>query len=287
MTALSVSSMRTDAFAAMPYRPAVRDRVQDLKATWEAFLALPERNRARLRYCADNLVGGSGSGYEPPSPAKPDSRKHTFHAKLVHREWLLGGARAVGHPAAFALVETALAFLEDVQPHLREFADAFAREFGDPSFPTDLDAGFDECVVRLLWYPPGYTPGEDIAKQHVDKGGGTLHLFETEGGVERLAPDSREWVPFPVGDGQAVVFSGLRMQHRTRCATRALCHRVRATEVTAMRGRLSGVLFLNFARTPYYDKANLGSTQGHEAGWNYDLSFEDFHRSFAHREEAA
>jgi isopenicillin N synthase-like dioxygenase len=255
-------------------------------AAWGSFLSQPEYVRNRFTYLKDDLKGNSGSGYEPPNPDKFDPRKHTFHAQLRDADWLLKTAREAC-PEAVELVTESLALLEEMKVEAVPFAEAFAREFGQPDFPKNLQDGFAECILRLLDYPPGYEPEQIIAKEHPDKGGGTMHLFETCEGVERYALDTREWVPFPVNDGQAVVFSGMRMQYLTQCELKALYHRVRATREVAEQGRRSAVLFLNFNGTPYHNKGEHGSTQVYTGDYIYDVPFEEFRTRFAEPLDAA
>ncbi len=279
MTALSVASMRTDGYAVMPYLENTDPQLDKVMRAWNSFRALPQEVQNRFQYLPDNLVGNSGSGYEPPSLEKFDVRKHTFHAKLRDGAWLREMAAKV-HPQAVTLVDETLLLLEELTLELVPFADAFEEEFGAPGFKKNLVEGFDQCILRLLDYPPGYEVGEIIAKQHCDKGGGTLHLRESCSGVERYSFD-REWVDFPVGEGQAVVFAGLRMQHLTKCDLKALCHQVKANVETAAHGRQAAVLFLNFNGTPYYNKGKQKSTQTKDPGFNYAMSFDEFDTLFA------
>lgn len=280
MTVLSVNQMRGDGFAVLPYPGHISPRLERVAKAWKKFTSLPCEVRTKLTYLPDNPQGNSGTGYEPPDPTKHDARKHTYHVQHRDAAWLLRKSRAAT-PVATWLANESLELLEELKPYIGEFGSAFEREFNLDGFTDNLMRGFDEWILRLLWYPPGYAPGEVIAKEHCDKGGGTLHLWETCPGVERLTFDTKEWVTFPVGNGESVVFSGMRMQYLTECATKALCHRVVATDEAAHEGRFSAVLFLNLDKVPYYDKARLGSTQSLPAGFNYDLPFAEFSQYFA------
>jgi len=281
MTVLSVTQMRTDGFAALPCPLYVRPRLERVTKAWQKFTSLPRDVRTKLPYLPDNLTGNSGTGYEPPDPQKPDVRKHTYHVQHRDATWLIRKSREAT-PVATWLANESLALIEELKPYVNDFGDAFEREFKVPGFKDTVMQGFDEWILRLLWYPPGYQAGDLIAKDHCDKGGGTIHLFETSAGVERLTLDTKEWVPFPVGAGETAVFSGLRMQYVTSGESKALYHRVVATEETALYGRFSSVLFLNLAGVPYYDKSRLGSTQNLSAGFNYDMPFDEFMHYFAY-----
>lgn len=271
--------MRTDGYAVMPYPEIIRLRMKRiLNLAWAKFMKEPEEVLRKFPYLTDNPKGNSGSGLDGPGSSKSDPRKWIFHAKLCDGPWLRRTAREVS-PSAVFLVNESLTLLEELRPFIKEFGEALEREFDVGNFVRDLMVGYDECILRLLWYPPGYEPYEIIAKQHIDKGGGTLHLAETCEGVERLTSD-RRWVTFPVGDGQAVIFPALRMQHRTKCEVKGLCHRVVALPPAHQRGRASAVFFFNFEGTPYFDKGKFGSLQNQTEGFNYDMPFQELDKFF-------
>jgi len=275
---LSLETLRTDFFATLHYPPETKAAIAQAVDAWKEFLALPDNIKKRFGYLED--TGNSGSGYEFPSLAKKDY-KHVFHTKLKDRAWLYDQARFVGRDEAKILVATSLAAIEAVRPMVEEFCRRLEREFDVGSFREDFLADVHESILRHLFYPPGARAlGEEIAVPHADKGGFSLHNWESHGGVERLTTDGR-WVPFPVAEGEAVVFGSLRLQHRTKNEVKGLYHRVVATERTIQYGRLATVFFANFRNSPYYDKKRLGSTQEQPLGFNYNVSWEEFQTYFA------
>jgi hypothetical protein len=275
---LSLDTLRRDWYATLYYPPELKDRIAIAVAAWKDFLSLPQTARARFGYLPD--TGNSGSGYELPSLDKKDF-KHVFHAKLKDREWLIDQARRVGRDEALVLVHTSLEAVKRIVPFIAEFATRLEREFDVGAFREDFLADAHEAILRHLFYPPGErTLGREIAVQHVDKGGFTMHGWESHGGVERYTRD-HTWVPFPVHTGEAVIFGSLRLQYRTKNEIKGICHRVVATPETLVHGRWSTVFFANFRNSPYYDKKRLGPTQGQEPGFNYDISWEDFQKFFA------
>lgn len=275
---LSLKTLRTDFYAALHYPPSAKAAIAEAVAAWKDFIALPDRVKKRFGYLAD--TGNSGSGYEFPDPLKKDF-KHVFHTKLKDRAWLYDQARVVGRDEARVLVATSIGAIHAVRPVVEDFCERLEREFDVGAFKEDFLTDLNESILRHLFYPPGARAlGEEIAVAHADKGGFTLHNWESHGGVERLTTDG-QWVPFPVVEGQAVVFGSLRLQHRTKNEVKGLYHRVVATEETVAHGRWSTVFFSNFRNSPYYDKKRLGSTQEQPVGFNYHLSREEFEKYFA------
>jgi hypothetical protein len=275
---LSLDTLRTDWYATLHYPPELKARIAIAVQAWKDFVVLPAGSRRQFGYLED--TGNSGSGYEFPNASKKDY-KHVFHAKLKDRAWLLEEARRVGRGEARTLVLASLEAIERLVPFIADFAERLEREFDVGQFREDFLSDQGESILRHLFYPPGARAlGEEIAVQHVDKGGFTLHCWESHGGVERYT-NNREWVPFPVHSGEAVVFGSLRLQHRTKNEVKGICHRVVALPETLSHGRWSTVFFSNFKNSPYYDKKRLGPTQGQEPGFNYDIPWEEFQKFFA------
>ena len=205
-----------------------------------------------------------------------------FHTKLKDKEWLRDQARRVGRDEATTLVATSIEAIKELEPFVAEFCERLERRFDLGAFREDFLADIHEAILRHLFYPPGARQaGEEIAVQHVDKGGFTLHNWESHPGVERLTLDTKEWVPFPTRKGKAVMFGSLRLQHRARNKLKGLCHRVVLRPEAVETGRYSTVFFSNFRHSPYYNKRALGSTQERPLGFNYDISWEDFEKLFA------
>jgi isopenicillin N synthase-like dioxygenase len=122
-------------------------------------------------------------------------------------------------------------------------------------------------------------PGETFAHAHADRGGFTLHLYESAGGGEYLGFD-KVWRPWPIGGEETIIFPSMVLQHRSKGRLKALCHRVVATEETSQHGRFSMVVFIDFHHSHRYSDA-VKRLQDFEPGFNYDLSFSEFDKLFA------
>lgn len=262
------------------YDPRLRARVAEAMKAADAFWALPDERKVLFGYSPDTKV--SGNGYE----LKRDGldRKEDCHLRVNMRdELLLESAKA--HPEIGpAFVEAALKVNELLPDVVRDFARMVEREYGVEHFEEDVMAQQSQWLLRFLHYFGDRKPGEVFAAAHPDKGGFTLHLYESDGGVEYFDYATRTWRPLPLAHDQTVMFPGMGLQHRSRCRLRALTHRVMVEESTAALGRTSAVCFLGFKNTRYYNKPKFGSTQGlvQKGGPDlfYDMPFAEFDRYF-------
>ncbi len=275
----SLHTMRTEGFVELPYPDHLTRTIAIAVAAWKEFLALPDSIKKRFDYLPD--TGNSGSGYEFPDAAKKDF-KHVFHTKVKDAAWLYDQARRVGRDEATVLVSSSLKAIEELIPFVAEFCGRLEREFDVGTFRDDFLADTKECILRHLFYPPGVErdAGYHIAKRHVDKGGFTLHNWESHPGVERLTFD-RKWVPFPTRKGMAVMFGSFRLQHRSKNVLKGLDHRVVLVPEAVRTGRHSTVFFSNFLNSPYYNKRKYGPMQDLPEGFTYDVSLEQLNAYFA------
>jgi isopenicillin N synthase-like dioxygenase len=283
-TTMHIKDMRRDGYMRLDYEPELRLLVEDAVRDWTGFCGLPEVVKPKIfPYEPDALV--SGNGYEMKIEVGEGlDRKEDFHIRGTVGNTFLEQAQRSGYPEAVRFVESALRLPERIAPILNAFAEAAEVEFVIPGFAADVKACNPSLLLRFLHYFGDREPGEEIAVPHVDKGGFTLHLYESDEGVQRFTQDSvlenRRWVSLPVSHKETVILPAMRLQHRTEGWLKALCHRVVATETSAQVGRFSAVCFVDFSGTPYYDKAKHGRLQEMPAGFNYDLPFLQFKELF-------
>ncbi len=83
-----------------------------------------------------------------------------------------------------------------------------------------------------------------------------------------------------VASGETAIIPSMQMQLRSKGELRALTHRVIANPETAVNGRYSAVCFVQFKKTPKYDKDTHGRLQEKSPGFNYGLSHDDFSKLF-------
>jgi hypothetical protein len=262
----------------VPYPSELRTAMAKAMASWRAFYALLAEDKLRFGYVGD--VNTSGVGYELKGRPGDVDRKENMHLRLVAKSELMEAAHRVDDVIAPRFIEDALALNPLMAPILREFGESVEATYGVTGFADDVMAKQDEWLLRFLHYPGGRRVGDVIAHPHVDKGGFSLHLDESHGGVERLSYDTREWKPMPLSHRETAIFTGTGLQHRSKCRLKALCHRVVAVEGAASGGRDSAVCFVDFAHRRYFDKTKFGSQQDWPPGAFYDMPFGEYDRLF-------
>ncbi len=135
--------------------------------------------------------------------------------------------------------------------------------------------------LRLLHYYPQDEPV--LAHFHLDKGGHTLHLYDSVKGLEAFW--NNEWRHLEFTENEIAFFPGLLAQHFSQCQVKALCHRVVSSEESKKYGRYSLVVFCDYPEHPYrYDKERFKSTQkAFIPGENYAMSVLEFNKLFTFR----
>ncbi len=256
------------------YPSDLRKAVEEAIVAWRAFYALSKEQKLRFGYDKDAKTSGNGYELQTTDP------KEDFHLRVAVRDELMRRAHLVDDAVAPHFVETALALNPLMAQVLRAFGEAVEKDLGIVGFADDVMATQPKWLLRFLHYFGDRGVGESIAAPHVDKGGFTLHLYESDGGVERLDYSSRTWEPMPLSHDETVIIPGMGLQNRSKCELRALCHRVVATEKTAIVGRDSAVCFINFDRTRYFDKGTFGRLQDFEPGFFYGMEYPQFDSYF-------
>jgi isopenicillin N synthase-like dioxygenase len=136
--------------------------------------------------------------------------------------------------------------------------------------------------MRFLHYFGERTKGDEIAIPHADKSCFTLHLYESDPGLQYL-DFGKQWREMPVSSGETAIIPGMRLQYCSQNRLKATYHRVVATAKTAKQGRFSVVLFVHMPRTAEYkeyNKEKRGRLQEFQPGFNYEMLFEEFAQLF-------
>ena len=259
------------------YPQNVRQSVEQTVAIWQNFCALPESTKIKFPYNSNN---GMGVGYElkKTSGANLDV-KEDFHFAPGAEQWILDTAKSLDNPEVSHFVETAKGLVEIVEPLVLNFANHAEKEFGLKDLAKDTADAKPQWFIRFLHYFGNRKDGDEIATPHADKSGFTLHLYESDPGLQYLDA-KKQWQDMPVSPNETVIIPGMRFQYRSRGNIKAVYHRVIANEKTAREGRYSIVCFVHFTRTPAYDKQRAGRLQEFQPGFNYEMPFEEFARLF-------
>ena len=220
-------------------------------------------------------------GYElKQTPGANLDVKEDFHFTLGSEGWIFGVAEEMKSPTVSRFVEDARSLAHAMEPLVLDFAQSLERQFALTGLVQEVADSKGSWFVRFLHYFGGRKPGDEIATPHADKSGFTLHLYESDPGLQYL-DFKKAWQEMPVSAGETVIIPGMRMQYRSRNQLKALYHRVVATAETAAQGRFSAVVFVHLNRTPAYNKQKSGRLQEFQPGFNYEMPFEEFSRLFA------
>lgn len=274
----SISDLKSKGFVVLAYPPALRQAVSSAVESWREFCALPTEVKQSLPYSNDS----DGVGYElKDGVGNKADRKENADIATGDADWLKAHPETIGNPVARNFIEQATGLVALMKPTILEFAHQAEKEFGLEGFADEVDQSEQVFFVRFIHYFGDRKVGEEIATAHPDQSGFTLHLFESDPGLQCLTLADRQWIDMPVSEGETVIIPSLQMQLRSKGELTALYHRVVATPETAAGGRYSAVCFVQLACTPKYNKAKHGRLQEKPEGFNYGLSDEGFAELFA------
>lgn len=272
-----IDNLESKGLVSVAYPGELRLAVERSMEAWRRVCDLPEEVRMRFPY---NNAEGMGVGYElKKTPGSTLDIKEDFHFTQGSKKWLLKAGKATEHKAIVEFLRSADGLVELMKPLVRGFAERVEKVFSIPGFSQDVAENSDQWFVRFLHYFDGAKEGEEIAKAHADKSGFTLHLYESDSGLEYL-DRNYQWQDMKVSSGETAIIPGMRGQYRSKGKLKATFHRVVATPETAVAGRYSMVAFIHLKNTPAYDKAGAGRLQEFKPGFNYEMPFEEFAKLF-------
>lgn len=272
----SITDLQTKGHVAVEYPPALRAAVDEAVAAWIQFCALSEAAKTALPYSN----GGAGVGYElKDGVGNKADRKENFDVTIDGKQWLATNTDAINDPVAFDFIEHATGLVQHIKPLIFEFARQCEEEFGLKGFLAEVEASEPKFFVRFIHYFGNREVGDETATAHTDQSGFTLHLFESDRGLQCLPYDG-EWEDMPVDAKKTVIIPAMQLQLRSGGKLKALCHRVIAYPETTEKGRYSAVCFVQLVHTPKYDKEKRGRLQEMSPGFNYNMPVEEFCEMF-------
>lgn len=272
----SFTQFKKDGQISMPYPSGLRAAVLATVESWRKFCDLPLEIKKGLPY--SNNADGVGYEMKDGIGNKAD-RKENFDITLEGQAWLSKHGRSIQNPIALDFIQNASALIGNMKPTILDFARQVEERFDLKGFADEVSASENGYFVRFIHYFGDREVGEETATAHVDQSGFTLHLFESDPGLQCLPYDS-DWIDMPVSSGETVIIPAMQMQLRSVGKLRALCHRVIATAETAKNGRYSAVCFIQLKNTPKYDKEKHGRLQEKPPGFNYDMTHGEFSKLF-------
>lgn len=272
----SFTQFKKDGQISMLYPSGLRAAVLATVDSWRKFCDLPLEIKKGLPY--SNNADGVGYEMKDGIGNKAD-RKENFDITLGGQAWLTKHGPSIQNPIALDFIQNASALIGNMKPTILDFAKQVEEKFGLKGFVDEVSASENGYFVRFIHYFGDRGVGEETVTAHVDQSGFTLHLFESDPGLQCL-PYNGDWVDMPVSSGETVIIPAMQMQLRSEGKLRALCHRVIATVETAKNGRYSAVCFIQLKNTPKYDKEKHGRLQEKVPGFNYDMTHAEFLKLF-------
>lgn len=272
----NIGQLDRDGFVSVTYPHDLRAAVEQAVEAWKEFCTLAQDTKTNLAYSNNS----DGVGYELKlGVGNKADRKVNFDVALSGLAWLNSRCSGLGAPAQ-NFVKKAAALVAFMKPIVLDFAGSVEEQYGVTGLRDEVEEGEGVFFVRFIHYFGDRHEGEEIAAAHTDQSGFTLHLYESDPGLQGLTHE-KKWIDMPVSEGETVIIPSMQLQLRSRGRLDATCHRVIANAKTAVDGRLSAVCFVQFPKTPKYNKAKGGRLQEKEPGFNYGMDPEMFERWFA------
>jgi isopenicillin N synthase-like dioxygenase len=272
----NIGQLDRDGFVSVTYPRDLRDAVEQAVKAWKEFCVLAQDTKTNLAYSN----GSDGVGYELKlGVGNKADRKENFDVALSGLSWLSSRCNDLGAPAQ-NFVRKAAALVALMKPIVLDFAGSVEEQYGVTGLHDEVEEGEGVFFVRFIHYFGDRHEGEETATAHIDQSGFTLHLYESDPGLQALT-HGKQWVDMPVSEGETVIIPSMQLQLRSRGRLDATCHRVIANEKTATNGRYSAVCFVQLPNTPKYNKAVGGRLQEKEPGFNYGMDPAEFARLFA------
>jgi isopenicillin N synthase-like dioxygenase len=257
------------------YPDDLREAVEKAVDSWKNFCQLSREDKCAFTFLEDNHGDGCGFELKEERGSKKDL-KENFHVTLFQHLRL----SQIANTRTFPFLNDAKTLLDKIEPLVIQFAKEIEEEYNIQGLAKDVQLSKPYWILRYLHYFGDQESGCEIAAPHADKGGFTLHLFESDEGLEYYCIQEKVWKPMPVDEKQTVIIPAAQLQLWSKGALKALYHRVVANEKTALTGRFSMVCFIPFDSLPKYNKKAYGSMQTHETGFNYTISHEDYAKLF-------
>lgn len=272
----SIQELKELGLVNVDYPEDLREAVDRAVTSWKDFCHLAREEKCAFSFLED--THGDGAGYElKEEVGSKKDLKENFHVTLYQYPRL----SKIANNRTFPFLNDAKILLDRMEPLILDFAKTIQEGYQVEGLVDEVSSCKPYWILRYLHYFGDQPEGREIAAPHADKGGFTLHLYESDEGLEQYCIKERVWKPMPVYDKQTVIIPAIQLQLWSKGALKGLYHRVVATERTARVGRYSMVCFVPFQNTPMYNKKVYGSMQTHDVGFNYSLSHEQFATLFS------
>lgn len=279
---MQLEALDTLGYVEVSYPPMLRMRVREAMEPWRDFCALPLEEKQHLALSLGDRLKDVGYVLRQDKGRPNADNKEFFHVKRTTVGAMRERAVAFPNKRTVAFVDATDALLSAAIPLVQTFAEEVEARYHLLGFESEVMASQgNNWTFRYLHYPPASQSGEELAHAHTDRGGFTLHMYESHPGAEYYGFD-RAWHPLIVNDDRTVIFPSMGLQYRSGGALKALCHQVVATPETAQDGRYSMVAFIDFNIGYRYDDSKK-RLQEFPPGFNYDMPTGEFEELFVAR----
>lgn len=266
------SQLRDLGFARAGYPSEFKKAAQNIALNWRSFYVQNPKHKNLIIF---DETGGYEEKNKVIDPQLLDY-KEDFHVTLKY-DFKTGSFNPSSADLLF--LETSRNFLEYFEPQIRLIAKHLT-ELTYKNF-SKYALNSDGWTLRFLHYYP--QKGKNLAHYHLDKGGHTIHLYESCPGLECFWKG--QWRPVSFSKDEMVFFPGIIGQHLSHGELKALSHRVVSSKESKAVGRVSIVLFNDYVDYPYvFNKELFGPTQkAFQPGQNYDMDHRDFSKFMTER----
>jgi isopenicillin N synthase-like dioxygenase len=257
---------QTPLFLQIPLTDGAKCLAREAADGWREFCNMPTNMKQLFSIGDEDPVCDDGYRMRNNPGEDPKEFFHVTHALLPE---LYDRFRRCerNHPRVRTMLAMADALLVEANEMAYQYTEHLKRNApGCENLTRDIFAHGHTATLRFLHYLPG-TKSDILAMPHIDKGGPTLHLYESDTGLEYL-DQGKSWRELPLGGDLTVCFGGLTQQYVS--GVPALCHRVIATARTEAEGRFSIVCFTELPLEPKI-KRGIRLSQ-FSAGFNYNMS---------------
>lgn len=268
---MDVTSLQSLGYVPVGYPPTVRKQVLTAMGSWKNFCELSV-NEKRM-FSGGNRMEDKGYMFRNEIGPRAD-HKELFHVSRRELSEFQRRAALSGNGNAPLFIDAVDTLINGIDPLIRTFAQQVEKTYGLRGFADDVMNSKDNWIFRYLHY----FGGDTLAHPHADRGGFTLHLFESDEGGECL-DFNHHWRAWPVNGERTIIFPGMGLQYRSESVLKALWHRVQPNEQTVYQGRYAMVAFIDFKRGYRYNDARM-RVQDFEPGFNYGLRHEEFKELF-------
>ncbi len=272
----SMQELRKLGLSNVDYPDNLRGIVERAVASWKDFCSLTREEKGLFAFLED--THGDGCGYElKEEKGAGKDLKENFHVTLHQSERL----EKIALGRSFLFLQDAKNLLDRMEPIILQYAASLEKEFGLKGLEEEVKLSKPYWTLRYLHYFGNQSEGAEIAAPHADKGGFTLHLYESDEGLQYYSLDKPEWNDMPVNEKQTVIIPSMQLQLISKGELKALYHRVVATNQTAHTGRYSMVCFITLENFPKYRKKDFGNMQSHQTAFNYAMPAQEFSQLFS------